>query len=209
MIFDAELAANHADPGEPPSVAFRSLDEGALLHAGEARKVEVDAIDPDGQIQQVAFFVDDQRVATRDAPPFVFEWTPEKGAHRLRAMAIDDRQRTATQDIVVTGLANVPPIVRMRADAGPDAGTLTLSAEATDPDGQIREVEFFLAAGSKFDAPMESVGKVASPPFRVTIRVPEGAHRMVAAVATDDGGETGEDSTHVHGAHANTPAQAE
>ena len=77
-----------------------------------------------------------------------------------------------------------------------------LTAEASDADGQIRDVEFFVADSDRFDATFKSVGKRTSAPFEVTIQLPETEHRIVTVLATDDKGEWSDASTHaVSGAH--------
>ena len=198
MIFDAELSANRAESAEAPSVSFLSLHPGSLVKIGQERTIDLDAVHPEGKVRNVSLFADDQQIGTLGAPPYVFKWTPRAGTQRLRAVAVDDKQRTAAEEIAVVGVQNIPPTVRMSVRQGREAGTLILAAEANDQDGQIRDAEFFMAENDRFDAPWVSVGRISAPPYEVSIRDPKSEHRGVSVQVTDDGGEIGVASTHIH-----------
>jgi hypothetical protein len=94
-------------------------------------------------------------------------------------MAEDDTGATAVDERLVVGVENLPPIVRMEARPGQAPGTMVLSAEASDDDGQIREVEFFLADSEQFDAKLVSVGRAECGAVR--------SHRASAAVRASHG----------------------
>lgn len=197
LVFDAALLANRADTAEAPTVRI-GVDE-VLVRAGKPAKLGIDAVDPDGRVRKVAFFVDGQEVGSAEGPNAAFEWTPREGTQRLRAVAEDDAGLTTIEEREVVGVENLPPKVRMQARPGKAPGTMVLSAEAIDDDGRIRQVEFFVAQGTRFDAPFESAGIATQAPFEVTVELPPGEHRIVTAEATDDGGAVGVASTHVDG----------
>ena len=199
MIFDAELSANRADSAEAPSVSFLSVRQGLLVRIGQELTIDLDAIHPDGKVRNVSLFADDQQIGTLDARPYVFKWTPRAGTQRLRAVAVDGEQRTAVEEIAVVGVQNIPPTVRINVRQGREAGTLILAAETNDRDGKIRDVEFFMAENDRFDASWISVGRISAPPYEVTIRAPKARHRAVSVQVTDEGGEIGIASTHIHG----------
>ena len=195
LIFDAELLANRADASEAPSARI-ALDD-ALVRAGRTMPLRVDAVDPDGRVRKLRVLVDDQEIGSVDGGSGDVQWTPGIGPQRVRVMAEDDTGATAVDERLVVGVENLPPIVRMEARPGQAPGTLVLSAEASDDDGQIREVEFFLADSEQFDAKLVSVGVRNAAPFEVTVQVPPSEHRMATARATDDRGEIGVASTHL------------
>ncbi|MGO4549870.1 tyrosinase family protein [Lysobacter sp. 2RAF19] len=195
LIFDAALAANRADASEPPSVRM-ALDD-ALVHAGQPMKLNVDAVDPNGEIRKVTLFVDDKPVQS-EAGAATFEWTPTVGPQRLRVVAEDSEGLTTSEDRLVLGVENLPPVVSLQARVGDAPGTVILTADATDADGKIRNVEFFLADSDLFEAKFVPVGSRSEPPFEVTVQVPETEHRIVTVRVTDDGGEVGDASTHIH-----------
>ncbi len=197
LVFDAVLLANRADTAEAPSVRI-GLDE-ALVRAEQRRTLGIDAVDPDGRVRKVTFFVDDREIGTAEGPDGAFAWTPRVGAQRLRAVAEDDTGLTTVEERDVVGVRNLPPKVRMQTRPGPSPGTVVLSVDAVDDDGQIRKVEFFVAQNNRFDAPLESAGIATQAPFEITVRLPQDEHRIVTAKATDNGGEIGVASTHVDG----------
>ncbi|UHQ19034.1 tyrosinase family protein [Lysobacter sp. KIS68-7] len=205
LIFDASLAANRADTSEPPSVRM-ALDD-ALVHAGQPMKLNVDAVAPNGKVRKIALFVDDKPVESQPGAS-TFEWTPAVGPQRLRAVAEDDAGRTSVDDREVVGVKDLPPVVSLQARAGDTPGTVILTAEATDADGKIRNVEFFMADSDLFEAKFVPVGSRSEPPFEVTVKVPETEHRIVTVRVTDDGGEVSDASTHVHaGPHRSAMAR--
>jgi hypothetical protein len=195
LIFDAALVANRTDASEPPSVRL-ALDD-ALVRAGEPMKVNVDAIDPNDQIRGLTLFVDEKPLQA-EAGASTFVWTPRVGPQRLRAVVEDGDGLTSVDDRLVVGVKNLPPVVTLRARAGDAPGTVILTADATDADGKIRSVEFFMADSDLFDAKFVPVGASKEPPFEVTVQVPETEHRIVTVRVTDDGGEWSDASTHVH-----------
>lgn len=205
MVFDAELVANPADASEPPSV--RLMLDDALVRAGRPMQLHVDAVDPNGTIRRVRLFVDDKPVQSAEGAT-TFAWTPTTGPQRLRAVAEDSEGLTTVDDRLVVGVDNLPPVVSLQARAGDAPGTVRLTAEARDADGKIRNVEFFMADSDLFEAKFLPVGARSEPPFEVTVQVPATEHRIVTVRVTDDGGEVGDASTHVHvGSHRNADAK--
>ncbi|NUS60794.1 MAG: hypothetical protein HOQ01_07585, partial [Lysobacter sp.] len=205
LVFDAALVANRADTSEPPSVRIMLPD--ALVRAGQPMKVNVDAVDPNGQIRRVQLFVDDKPVQSAEGAA-TFAWTPAVGPQRLRAVAEDSEGLTTVEERLVVGVKNLPPVVSLQARAGDKPGTVILTADATDADGKIRNVEFFMADSDLFEAKFVPVGSRTEPPFEVTVQVPETEHRIVTVRVTDDGGESSDASTHVHvGPHRDASAK--
>ncbi|MUV14868.1 tyrosinase family protein [Noviluteimonas gilva] len=195
LVFDGALVADGVDAAEPPSVRI-ALDD-ALVRAGEPMKLNVDAVAPNRQIRRVTLFVDDKPLQAQ-AGASTFEWTPRVGPQRLRAIAEDSEGLSTTEDRLVVGVDNLPPVVTLRARAGDAPGTVILTADARDADGKVRAAEFFMADSDLFDAKFVPVGTSKEPPFEVTVQVPETEHRIVTVRVTDDGGEWSDASTHVH-----------
>ena len=195
MIFDAELLANRADKSEAPSVRIAHQD--ALVRAGRTMPLRVDAVDPGGQVRKLTLFVDDREVGTVDGATGAFDWTPAIGPQRVRVVAEDDAGATTAEDRVIVGVENLPPIIRMQARPGYTPGSIVLSADASDDDGQVKEITFFVADSERFDAKLVPAGTRTAAPFEVTVQLPPTEHRIVTARATDDGGEIGVTSTHV------------
>jgi plastocyanin len=101
-----------------------------------------------------------------------------------------------TGAVVVTSLttSNIPPTVTI---TNPASGTtlsapasLTLTANATDSDGTVTNVQFLIGA--------TSLGNVAAPPFSIAANNLSAADYIFSAVATDNNGATATNSILVH-----------
>jgi hypothetical protein len=195
ISFDLELAANRSFTQFPPSVGFASIRDGRLWPAGRAMPVSIDALDPDGQVKSVSLFADGKQVAIAEKPPFTFQWTPTRGVHRLRAVAVDNDQQRSTAEVTVTGVANVPPTVSLNEPR--DGSTFKVgdavaaTAQAADMDGSVSSVEFYLHEGDLFATPARLVQAVKKAPFRISMKNLKAGHYMLTAVAKDNRGESG------------------
>ncbi|MEM6338095.1 MAG: lamin tail domain-containing protein, partial [Bacteroidota bacterium] len=76
-------------PNQPPVVSLSlSAPE---VQPGQAVQITVDATDPDGQVQQVAFFSGTEKLGEADAASFTFDFVaPAVGTYALRAEATDN-----------------------------------------------------------------------------------------------------------------------
>jgi len=198
LLFDAELVANSVLQAELPQVAFLAVREGSMFTTAKMATVTLDAIASQSKVQSVTLHVDGQAIGTVSRPPYRFTWRPHEGAQRLRAEVVDVNQQTNVRELTVNGVQNIPPRVSVRIEpAGTQGDALTIVAEPIDDDGEIKQVEFLVSQGDRFDSPIVSVGTVSSPPYRVTIPNPHGEHRLVQVQARDDKGELGVASTHI------------
>jgi hypothetical protein len=125
-------------------------------------------------------------------------------------VAVDNNQQSATADITVTVVANVPPTVELIQPSDGAAfqtgDNITAAARASDVNlnGGIDRVEFFLKEMDRFDNPITLVG-TAKGNFVVSFKVSNAGHYMLWAVATNKGG-TSSQSIPIHlevGPHAN------
>jgi tyrosinase-like protein/Big-like domain-containing protein len=193
--FDLELLANDAGTGFPPDVAFAGPPDGAMFQAGESIPIQLEALSGDGKIESVSLYVDGKVVGTEDEPPYSFLWPAvSKGAHRLRAVAIDNRHLQSTSFHTVTVVERVLPrvaLVEPRSSTAVTEGrTISVSAEASDRDGKIARVEFWVKDMATFTTPSIRVATVTSPPYRASIRDLKPGHYMVWAIAVNDRGGT-------------------
>ena len=76
----------------------------------------------------------------------------------MRAVVEDSEGLTSVEDRLVVGVKNLPPVVSLQARAGDAPGTVILTADASDADGKIRSVEFFMADSDLFEAKFVPVG---------------------------------------------------
>jgi hypothetical protein len=122
--------------------------------------------------------------------PFNFTWASNVtlGTHRLSARVTDSQGLSITSaDVVVSVVANQLPVVTItspQAYVPLRAGySTTIQANATDADGSIDNVEFFVNGAS--------LGAITSAPFSVTwVPKTEGPYTLVAKATDDCGGVT-------------------
>ncbi len=210
LTFDLELYANPAEQGFAPNVGFASSIDGSLWQTGQVITISADALDTDGQIKSVSFYADGKLLGTDNTAPYSFQWQGASvGAHRIRAVAVDNEQRQTITDTTVVVMENVPPTVLL-TQPGNEAmfavgAKITVAANASDATDGIRQVEFFVREANFFMSPTNSIG-VGTPSgstHTVSLRLLTPGHYMVWAVATDDRGATSQ-SNPVHigiGAH--------
>jgi uncharacterized delta-60 repeat protein len=92
--------AVHNPPNQAPSVWISQPQDGSTLAANQAAPLTANALDNDGSIHSLEFYVNSRSIGfgTRQAPssPFVIPWTPNAlGQYKLQALATDNDGRTA------------------------------------------------------------------------------------------------------------------
>jgi hypothetical protein len=197
LTFDLELYANPTEQGFAPNVGFAPSIDGPQWQTGQVIPIQAEALDTDGQIKSVSFYADGKLLGTDDAAPFTFQWQGASlGAHRLRAVAIDNEQRQSITDTTVVVLENVPPVVIL-TQPGDDSmfavdANITVAANATDVSDGIKSVEFFVKEADFFMSPTKSIGMGtrSGSTYTISFKLPTAGHYMVWAVATDDRGAT-------------------
>lgn len=201
--FDLELLANVAEAGSPPDIAFTGPVDGAVFQTGEIVPVQLEALSGNGRIESVSLYVDGKEVGTEHEPPYAFRWSARaKGAHRLRAVAVDDHQMQSTSFRTVTVVENVPPFVELinsRSSAMlTESKAFSVSAEASDRNGKIARVEFWAKDMATFTSRAIRVGTATAAPYTVSIKELKPGHYMLWAIAVNDrGGSTQLVPTHI------------
>ncbi len=148
--------------------------------------ITASASDADGYITKVEFFTGTTKLGESVAPAYQFTWTViPAGTYSLTAKATDNCG-VATTSAPVVLIANQPPAVSL---TGPVAGavvsapaTLTIAANASDPDGTVANVEFF-QNGAK-------IGESSTAPYQVTASGLGAGSYTFSAKATDNYGAT-------------------
>ena len=173
-------------PNVGPSVDLTSPASGASFVAPATIVVTADAADTDGTVQSVEFFAGSTSIGSAAASPFTATWAGvPAGQYLLTARVTDDKGATATTGPVVVTVQpaapNLPPSVSLTSPAGgavfTSPVTITLTADATDPDDPVAHVEFFAGA--------ESLGTASAAPYTVTWADVVPAQYSLTAVATD------------------------
>jgi regulation of enolase protein 1 (concanavalin A-like superfamily) len=104
------------------------------------------ASDADGTIRKVEFFTGNSKIGEALTAPYVFSWTtPPAAIHVLTARATDNNGAVTTS-APVTMRINVPPQLSFTFPTNGAIfvapNNLTLTVDATDPDGTVSKVEY-------------------------------------------------------------------
>jgi hypothetical protein len=191
--FDLELTANRAETSFAPDVAIANPPEGTLFQPRENVSVTVEALDTDGKVSTVSLYDNAKLVGTTERAPYVFKWTPgEMGRHRLRAVAVDNDRKQSTAFRSVSVIQAVPPTVTLLVPAPeaamPRGEAITVSAQASDRNGKVKEVQFWVREADFFLSKASLVSTATSAPYKGLIKELKPGHYMVWAVAVNDRG---------------------
>jgi plastocyanin len=171
---------------QAPSVKLLSPATNALFVAAATVTLSAEATDADGTIKQVEFFSGSTLVGTDTTAPFDLTLTNlASGNYTVSAKATDNRRASATS-AAVGFLVDAPPAVRLTSPTNGtillSPGPLRLEAAATDSDGQVAKLEFFLSDG----AMTNSLASRTSPPFSLSVPAPPAGVYRLFAQATDN-----------------------
>jgi hypothetical protein len=196
MRFDLQLSANNAETASPPEAAFVGLQDGAIFQTGDVVPVQIEALAGGGQIASVSLYVDGQLIGTAQRAPYTFNWPARPiGPHRMRAVAVDNNQVQATAYRTVTVVDQVLPhveLVMRRSSAEVKAGKrISFSAAASQRNGTIARVEFWVKDMATFTSPAMLIATVTTPPYTASTKDLKPGHYMFWAIAVNDrGGST-------------------
>lgn len=169
----------------PPMVSISSPASGMAVRAGVPTTIIAQAADADGRITQVAFSVDGAVVGIASASPWQVPWMPTPGSKILTATATDDRGESTTSSAVVVTAQAAPSVAITAPSEGEDVAVgapLTVTAVATDVDGQVLAVRFY--AGSTL------IGTATGAPWSVVWAQPAERTHDLTAIAVDNDGLT-------------------
>lgn len=187
-------------PNNPPTVSVTSPANGAAIITGTATTLTASAADVDGTVTQVEFFVDGVSVGVDNAAPFTASYTAVAGNHNITAVATDNKgDNTTSSAVAITVANNQAPTVTVAGSNGIVGDVITLTSTASDVDGTVTQVEFFVDN--------VSVGVDNTAPYSVNWTSSLGV-RAIKAVATDNLGLTGTSTTPNITIAANNPPSA-
>ena len=179
---------------QPPVVTIINPVNNAQFQEGDDIAMEATASDPDGQISKVEFFADGNLLNTEFNAPYEIVWNNvDPGIYDLTAVATDNNGLITTSPVVqiqvlkdTTGSTGGRPVVQIiyPADGAVfnKGANLPVEATATDADGSIARVEFFLN-GSKY-----KTEKVI--PYEAALKNVQPGQYTLMAIAYDNEGKT-------------------
>ena len=189
--FTAQTVTNNisAPVNSPPLINISSPTKSTGFIAPATIIIDATASDSDGAISNVEFFNGSSKLGERTSAPWSYTWKDVKeGSYSITAVATDNSgSRTVSSAVTVVveksaaGINLAPSItiaspldnVSFEAPA-----TVTLTADATDPDGSITRVEYF-AGGEK-------IGESFVPPFTLTFQSDTAGIFEITAIAYDN-----------------------
>lgn len=180
----ASLSGILGAPNVLPVVTLTSPSNGASFLTGSTVTLSANAADSDGSIASVDFLVDNVVVNSDITSPYSFNWTATAGNHTVAARATDNSGGISTTPVVNISVAtNTPPVVSITSPAAGSLftapATVNITANATDANGTVSQVEFFVNG--------VSVGTDNTSPYAFNWTSVIGT-AVLTAVATDNNG---------------------
>ncbi|EPS3430156.1 chitinase C-terminal domain-containing protein [Vibrio alginolyticus] len=174
---------------EVPTVTLTSPSASASVTAGDVVNLAADAADTDGTVSKVEFFVDGVLVGQATSAPYAASWTATEGQHKFSTKAYDDAGAVSTASVVTLTVASAQPgneaptvDVALSASSIDLGGSVTLTANATDADGTVAKVDFYVAG--------VLAGTATTAPYTLDVTPSQAGSLSVYARATDDAGAT-------------------
>ena len=173
----------------PPSVALTAPTNGSAFENPATITLTADASDSDGAVTRVDFYAGGTPVGSDTSAPYTVLWPVDvTGTYDLLARATDNEGAAAPSAPIIITVGDVSPnqAPTVALDSPPDGTyqapvTLTLSADAFDPDGTISEVRFY-ANATRLETDVTE-------PFTAVWIAPVGSHLLTARAVDDDGTE--------------------
>ncbi|EJL6719031.1 chitinase C-terminal domain-containing protein [Vibrio alginolyticus] len=174
---------------EVPTITLTSPSASASVTAGDVVNLAADAADTDGTVSKVEFFVDGVLVGQATSAPYAASWTATEGQHEFSTKAYDDAGAVSTASVVTLTVASAQPGneaptvgVVLSANSIDLGGSVTLTANATDADGTVSKVDFYVAG--------VLAGTATAAPYTLDVTPSQAGSLSVYARATDDAGAT-------------------
>ncbi|MEO7802013.1 MAG: Ig-like domain-containing protein, partial [Ginsengibacter sp.] len=187
----ASVAVNVTAPvvaNVAPVVALTSPAANASFTSPATISIAAAATDSDGTVSNVDFYNGSTLLGSDNTSPYTYSWNNvAAGSYTITAKATDDKGAVTTSASVavsVTAPVNVAPVVKITSPTNnstfKSASSITISASASDIDGQITMVRFYSELGlikTEYSAPY----------IFSTTSLPVGTHTLIAK-ATDNRG---------------------
>ncbi len=199
-LFDAQLDLRLIKQSAYPEVTFISPDGGANFSKNHTLNVAVDASDPDGTVNYVDLFIDDDLVGRDDVAPY--EWADfteltnlGAGVYQLKAEVVDNNGNKSFSEIgIVVGQKPQVEITRPESTKITEVGDdLEVEVAISDQDGTVDYAKLYydgIEVGTLTEAPFIWGG--SANPFAVLTGLEGGEHEL-RVMAADDDGLTSED----------------
>jgi uncharacterized repeat protein (TIGR02059 family) len=188
--FSAQSVTNKiaAPVNSPPLIDISSPTKSTGFIAPATITIEANATDRDGRVVMVEFYNGTTKLGERTSEPWSFTWKEvNEGTYSITAAATDNsgaRTVSSAVKIVVekaVTAVNLAPSIAIISPINTSLeapATVTLTVDASDPDGSITKVEF-MAGGVK-------IGESSVYPFSFTFQCDTTGVYEITAVAWDN-----------------------
>jgi regulation of enolase protein 1 (concanavalin A-like superfamily) len=200
--FDS-VTVTGASGNQSPAVSLTQPSNGAQVTAPATVMLAASASDPENRTSRVDFYVEGTMIASDASAPYSAPWSAQSpGTYALSAVVYDADGGSSTSSPVSVKVVsnNAAPTVSLTSPASGATftapATISLTANASDPEGQLSRVEFYSGTtllGSDTSSPYAfSWTNVAAGTYSLTARAFDaaGASTTSTAVSVTVNGST-------------------
>ena len=189
-----------------PIVQLAAPTNGARFLAPASVTLTAIVTETNGPVTQVEFFAGASSIGLLNGVPWTFAWNiSQLGPQILRAVATDASGMHTSAPVAVEITGHAAPLVAIitptNSSVVPSGTNLTVTATASDSDGTVTNVEFFLNGFR--------VASDATAPYSFTwSNAPLGNFTLTARATDNDGLTNGSAAVNTNPTHANGPIVA-
>lgn len=187
-----------------PHLQLTSPSSSTVYNSNMPVPLAANAVDTDGVISHVDFFVNTVLVGSDSSAPYTVDWKSIAGDFTIVAQAIDNKgAMTISSPVAITVYPPIdsPPVITLTSPQDGDyflsGDPVTISATANDNDGTIASVEFFVND--------TSVGIDDTPPYQLNWSGTPGIYRISASATDNVCVSTASDTIHISVTDPNAP----
>ncbi len=173
----------------PPVASLLSPEKSSSFVAPATIVFNINAYDPDGSISKVEIFNGSAKLAEINTIPYSFTWKDvPAGTYTVTVVATDNLSSRTTSEaltIIVTNnttsinqIPNISILSPLTSASISVPSTITITADATDSDGIINKVEFYIGDNK--------IGECYNPPYTVSYELSKAGTYEIKAVTTDN-----------------------
>lgn len=133
-----------------PDIELTSPQNLSQYNVSSNITISANASDTDGSIKNVKFFVNGNEIANKLVAPYEYTWIPaEAGSFNIYAIAYDDKDKPSkSKTVYIKTTIPGAPLVALTSPANNTSlepeNNLTMKANASDEDGTITKIEFYI-----------------------------------------------------------------
>jgi chitodextrinase len=168
----------------PPVVNISSPSNGTTLIKGDTVSINVNATDSDGTISKVEFFIDGVKIGESTNSPYSISWITTAGNHTI-LVKVTDELGVSTSSTSVVNVNSAPEVsITSPVDGSVfiEGAQIIINANASDADGNITSVEFFMNG--------TSIGSDANSPYNISWAPTKGTYSLTAIATDNSNGKT-------------------